>query len=112
MQIELKKQNRSTGRKFVVLLLVILCAGLLYFSLRPAIPKLDGAELNTVVVQLGDLDIHVPVYGNYASKYERLISAPAAAQVSEIYLRAGASVDQKTVIAKLTLCSALMNYLS
>ncbi|MEL0641557.1 HlyD family efflux transporter periplasmic adaptor subunit [Pseudoalteromonas aliena] len=83
----------------IATLLVVICIG--YFTIKPTIPKLSASTLNTVTVQQGDIDIMTPVYGQYASRYERLISAPAAGQVGEIYLRAGADVKASTVIAKL-----------
>lgn len=94
------KRNKLKITLIVTALILLACIG--YFTVQPAMPQLNASTLNVVTVQQGDIDIMTPVYGQYASRYERLISAPAVGQVSEIYLRAGADVEADTVIAKLT----------
>lgn len=69
---------------------------------QSAIPHVDGNQIYTEQVQQGPLNIHIPVFGRYASRYERLISAPTNGQIEKILLRAGAEVDSETVIAQLT----------
>jgi len=102
MNINIDQTTKPNKLKMVLTiatLIVVICIG--YFTIKPTIPKLSASTLNIVTVQQGDIDIMTPVYGQYASRYERLISAPATGQVSEIYLRAGADVEANTVIAKL-----------
>lgn len=94
------KRNKLKITLIVAALILLACIG--YFTVQPTMPQLNVSTLNVVTVQQGDIDIMTPVYGQYASRYERLISAPAVGQVSEIYLRAGADVEADTVIAKLT----------
>lgn len=94
------KLNKLKITLIVAALILLACIG--YFTMQPAMPQLNANTLNVVTVQQGDIDIMTPVYGQYASRYERLISAPALGQVSEIYLRAGADVEADTVIATLT----------
>lgn len=93
------KPNKLKMMLTIATLLVVICIG--YFTIKPTVPKLSASTLNIITVQQGDIDIMTPVYGQYASRYERLISAPATGQVGEIYLRAGADVKASTVIAKL-----------
>ena len=95
-----KKINK--GRFALIASSLLALAGLSYLAIQPSVPKLNASTLNVITVQQGDIDIMTPVYGQYASRYERLISAPAIGQVSEIYVRAGADVKADTVIAKLT----------
>lgn len=71
-------------------------------TLSPAIPAIDESELKFVEVKRGDVDINLGVYGNFASVYERLISAPVNGQVSEVLIRNGASVEAGSIIARLT----------
>ncbi|MBB1384577.1 HlyD family efflux transporter periplasmic adaptor subunit [Pseudoalteromonas sp. SG45-5] len=93
------KPNKLKMMLTIATLLVVICIG--YFTIKPTVPKLSASTLNIITVQQGDIDIMTPVYGQYASRYERLISAPATGQVGEIYLRAGADVEATTIIAKL-----------
>jgi len=102
MNINIDQTTKPNKLKIVLTiatLLVVICIG--YFTIKPTLPKLSANTLNMVTVQQGDIDIMTPVYGQYTSRYERLISAPATGQVGEIYLRAGADVEANTVIAKL-----------
>lgn len=94
------KPNRFKRTLIMAALVVVTFVG--YFTIKPTTPQLNADMLNVVTVKQGDIDIMTPVYGQYASRYERLISAPATGQVSEIYLRAGADVEADTIIAKLT----------
>lgn len=103
MNINIEQTRQSNKTKialFSAAFMLLACIG--YFIMQPTMPQLNANTLNVVTVQQGDIDIMTPVYGQYASRYERLISAPALGQISEIYLRAGADVEADTVIAKLT----------
>ena len=102
MNINIEQPRQSNKTKialFSAAFMLLACIG--YFTMQPTMPQLDAHTLNVVTVQQGDIDIMTPVYGQYASRYERLISAPTVGQVGEIYLRAGADVKADTIIAKL-----------
>ncbi|MEM5549188.1 HlyD family efflux transporter periplasmic adaptor subunit [Pseudoalteromonas neustonica] len=102
MNINIDQKTKPNTLKVVLIiaaLVAVTCIG--YFTIKPTTPQLSANTLNVVTVQQGDIDIMTPVYGQYASRYERLISAPATGQVGEIYLRAGADVEATTIIAKL-----------
>lgn len=75
------KRNKLKITLIVTALILLACIG--YFTVQPAMPQLNASTLNVVTVQQGDIDIMTPVYGQYASRYERLISAPAVGQVSQ-----------------------------
>lgn len=102
MNIEIKQTKKTNkGKLALVVGALVALAAISYITIKPSMPKLDAHTLNVVTVQQGDIDIMTPVYGQYASRYERLISAPTVGQVGEIYLRAGADVKADTIIAKL-----------
>lgn len=71
-------------------------------GLQSSVPSVAMSEIGIEQVQQGPLDIHIPVFGRYASRYERLISAPSNGQIEEILVRTGAEVDSDTIIAQLT----------
>jgi multidrug efflux pump subunit AcrA (membrane-fusion protein) len=103
MQIDLKTSKRSANIKITMTVLVLLLMViLLYLTINPSMPKLNKADLNTVVVQQGDIDIFIPVYGEYISEYERLITSPSAGQITEVFIRTGADVTKTTIIAKMS----------
>jgi multidrug efflux pump subunit AcrA (membrane-fusion protein) len=103
MQIDLKTSKRSANIKITMTVLVLLLMViLLYLTINPSMPKLNKADLNTVVVQQGDIDIFIPVYGQYISEYERLITSPSAGQITEVFIRTGADVTKTTIIAKMS----------
>lgn len=103
MDLTYTTQTQSRSVKWYLL---ILFSGLIttcvYWLSSTALPKLNSKELESVTVKQGPLDIKIPVYGQFASRYERLISAPETAQVTEILMRAGAEVTPDSVIAKLS----------
>ncbi|MBB1479517.1 hypothetical protein H5186_08525 [Pseudoalteromonas sp. SG41-2] len=80
MNININIEKTTKLNKVKIALIVaalILLASISYFAVQPAVPQLNASTLNVVTVQQGDIDIMTPVYGQYASRYERLISAPA-----------------------------------
>lgn len=93
--------QKSTSTFRFIVALIIAALVFCYWLLKPSVPTVATSDLRSEIVQQGTLDIKVPVFGEYASRYERLISATDAGQVSEIYLRAGADVTATQVIAKL-----------
>jgi len=103
MQIDLNSNKRLPKVKFIVTVLVLtMMAILLYLTINPSTPKLSKSDLNTVVVQKGDIDIFIPVYGQYISEYERLITSPSAGQITEVFIRTGADVTKTTIIATMS----------
>ena len=103
MNIDINPVKKSNKKKIITSLIALGCmASMAYLALRPAIPTLSNDSLHTVIVQQGDIDIMTPVFGQFASRFERLVSAPANGQVSEIYLRAGTDVTKDTIIAMLS----------
>jgi len=103
MDISTTTQHKPKQHKYIWLTAGLMTVALLVFWLNsPSIPTLRTAELETATVQQGPLDIKIPVLGEYASRYERLISAPETAQVTESFLRAGAEVTATSIIAKLS----------
>jgi multidrug resistance efflux pump len=102
MQIDLTPIKHSQNAKLVFAgLAVITCVVLLYMTINPGMPRLNKADINTVIVKQDDIDIYLPVYGQYISEYERLITAPSQGQIIEVLVRTGADVTKDTVIAKM-----------
>ena len=102
MQIDLTPIKHSQNAKLVFAgLAVITCVVLLYMTINPGMPRLNKADINTVIVKQDDIDIYLPVYGQYISEYERLITAPSQGQIIEVFVRTGADVTKDTVIAKM-----------
>ncbi|MCL1077016.1 biotin/lipoyl-binding protein [Parashewanella spongiae] len=104
MQIDLNKPNKFNQIKKVIigtLLLLISVFSIWQLNQQP-IPSISRSQLQTVEVQRGDIDIMAPVYGEYSSLYERLLSAPVNGKVVEIFVRAGTDVKPDTAIARLS----------
>jgi multidrug resistance efflux pump len=100
MQINLTTTKRSQTTKLLFLVLALTASVVsLYLTLNPGTPTLDKSELNTVVVEQGDIDVYLPVFGSYISEYQRLITAPSQGQIIEVFIRPGADVSKDTVIA-------------
>jgi HlyD family secretion protein len=103
MDIQTTTQSpKSKVKLSVIIAFFLVILAFCYWLLKPSLPTVKASDLRSEIVRQGTLDIKVPVFGEYASRYERLISATDAGQVSEIFLRAGADVTAQQVIAKLT----------
>lgn len=103
MKIEIKKSKFTMPEKRIGLILTpIIVVAMSVYWLRPQAPVLKVEELSAVVVNEGDVDIQISAFGEYVSKYERLVSAPVEGLVTEVFLRAGEDVTSDTVIAKLS----------
>ena len=103
MDLSQTTQSKTNNKKWYwIIPLACLSIASIYSLSKPAMPELESSQLESVTVQQGPLDIKVPVYGQFASRFERLISAPESAQVTEILLRAGADVTPNSIIAKLS----------
>lgn len=94
-------QSRHIWLSAALGIVTVLAVGYIIW-LQSAVPNVARNEITTEQVKQGPLDIHIPVFGRYASRYERLISAPSNGQIEKILLRAGTDVDSDTVIAELT----------
>ena len=102
MKIDLSDTSQSkTLKKRALVVLILVTAMVVIFALQPKVPTVSSDELQTSTVVEGDLDLNIPVYGEYISRYERLLSAPSSSQVVEILVRAGTDVEPDTMIAKL-----------
>ncbi|MBE8166795.1 MAG: HlyD family efflux transporter periplasmic adaptor subunit [Shewanella sp.] len=104
MQIDLNQPNKLNQRKKIIIgVLLFMVSGLAIFMLnQQPIPSIARTELKTVEVKQDDIDIMAPVYGEYSSLYERLLSAPVNGKVTEIFVRAGTNVQPNTAIARLS----------
>ncbi|WP_133406327.1 efflux RND transporter periplasmic adaptor subunit [Parashewanella tropica] len=91
----LKRYWKQTTVLAFALLAVLL---LLVYQPQASIPQ---QELKTVKVEKGDVQLMVPIHGEFVSRYERLISAPSSGKVVEVLLKAGADVEPNSVIARL-----------
>ncbi|MBM7072556.1 HlyD family efflux transporter periplasmic adaptor subunit [Shewanella sp. 202IG2-18] len=104
MKIEIEDHNKIQNRKkavLVILISIVIAFSILGIVYNP-VPTLDASELKLVEVRQDDIDIMAPVFGEFSSKYERLVNAPSDGVVIEIYLRAGSDVEVDSVIAKLS----------
>lgn len=102
LDIESDSLLKPKLKRIVALFIIVFLLVLVVFTVTPKIPSIDANNLHFAKVQSGDLDIKISVYGHFQSEFERLISAPVAGQVSEIYIRAGTDVEKGTLIAKLS----------
>ncbi|OUL56212.1 hypothetical protein B1199_19060 [Pseudoalteromonas ulvae] len=83
----------------IAALLIVIAGSVFSLQLKPTLALSD---LTIVEVEQGDIDIMAPVFGQYASKYEKLISAPSSGKITEILVRSGERVLANSVIAKLS----------
>ncbi|MGB0895078.1 MAG: HlyD family secretion protein [Parashewanella sp.] len=104
MKIELNQPHAIKDRRNLLISIGVatLLAITSFLWLQPDRPSIALSELKTVEVKQADIDVLAPVYGEYVSQYERLVSAPEMGKVSEIYLRAGVDVTADSIIAKLS----------
>ena len=102
MKIEFSDKKPKYKKVFVIIILLITVIFLIYLMVKPWTPLLDEKNLQTIEVLQADIDVTSPVFGQYASQYERLITAPSMGQVSEIYVKAGAGVEKGKIIARLS----------
>lgn len=85
---------------------------LIAFTLTPKVPSIDADSLSFVEVKQGPLDIKVPVYGQFQSEFERMVSAPVAGQITDVFIRAGAEVNADTLIARMANPDLLQEHFS
>ena len=83
----------------------------IYFLTKHYTPDIPRSSLTIATVQQGDIALMAPVFGEFASRYERLISAPENGKVSEILLRGGETVAKNTPIAILSNPDLTQQYL-
>ncbi|MCH9690903.1 MAG: HlyD family efflux transporter periplasmic adaptor subunit [Gammaproteobacteria bacterium] len=83
-----------------VALLALCAAG--YSLVGQRLPKISRAKLELAQVKQGKLEIYAHVYGELASRQERLLTAPAQGKVAEIVQRPGTKVKPDTIILRLS----------
>lgn len=74
----------------------------IYMLSKHYTPEISRSSLTIATVEQGDIALMAPVFGEFASRYERLISAPDNGKVTEILLRGGETVTKLTPIAILS----------
>ncbi|MBE0364641.1 hypothetical protein PULV_a2379 [Pseudoalteromonas ulvae UL12] len=102
MHIQLNSPKKHILRNVclgIAALLIVIAGSVFSLQLKPTLALSD---LTIVEVEQGDIDIMAPVFGQYASKYEKLISAPSSGKITEILVRSGERVLANSVIAKLS----------
>lgn len=104
MELDIAVSPASNKRKriIVITVLIVLAVTLVLLTLVPKLPSVKAETLSFVEVQQGPLDIKVPVYGQFQSEFERLVSAPVAGQITDLYIRAGAEVEPNSLIARMS----------
>lgn len=70
--------------------------------LRPAAPEVEGATLLIDTVKRGPLVRQVHGSGTLVPENQRFVSAVTAGRVEKVLLRAGATVDENTVLVELS----------
>ncbi|ATC96343.1 HlyD family secretion protein [Pseudoalteromonas tunicata] len=102
MQINLTPKHQKRSYWLFALALIAMATACIYFLTKQYTPKIARENLTIATVQQGDIALMAPVFGEFASRYERLISAPDNGKVTEILLRGGETVTENTPIAILT----------
>ena len=83
----------------------------IYMLSKHYTPEISRSSLTIATVEQGDIALMAPVFGEFASRYERLISAPDNGKVTEILLRGGETVTKNTPIAILSNPDLTQQYL-
>ncbi|RLV61498.1 HlyD family efflux transporter periplasmic adaptor subunit [Parashewanella curva] len=103
MKIDIESSNSFFLKHYwkqATVLCFALLAVLVLLVYQPQV-SISKQELKTTKVEQGNVNLMVPIHGEFASRYERLISAPSNGKVVELFLKAGADVEPNSVIARL-----------
>lgn len=102
MNIDLPQSASASAKRYLTIGIIILAVGVAIFSaLSPRSPTVALEQLSFNQVKQGPLDIYVDSFGEFISREERLLTAPALGKVAEILIRPGTLVTPETVILRL-----------
>lgn len=97
---------------WIVTAFIILPAlgGYLYFSRTAAAQTIDNSEIQTAIVQRGDLVVSASGTGTLIANSDASFGFETSGQVTEIYIRVGDQVEAGQVLAQLDDTLAQMEY--
>lgn len=76
-------------------------SGIIYQLSRPLVPAISLAQYPLTAVQQGELTLYSDALGELIARHQRLLTAPAAGVVTEIFYHPGSEVQADTVILRL-----------